>query len=263
MKSIARFVLTVFVGTGLCAVFTQAAFAQAGFLDPQEEVAQHRAQILATSGILPGELFAFEGESLFYAVRGSNNVSMEACDFGLGVGVIDGAFAQMPRYFADTDRVEDVDSRIVSCMRDVQGIAAEELKRSEVVSIASFISTQSNGMPLNIDLSVPQNQELYEAGEFLWYVRTGELDMSCAICHEDNLNKRIRLQKLLEIKPHQWPSYRFASDFMWTLEDRIRTCWNLTSVKPADNYSDPMIALSIYMTARANGNLVETPGFGR
>ncbi|MEZ4606693.1 MAG: sulfur oxidation c-type cytochrome SoxA [Deinococcales bacterium] len=259
--------VTIFLSLILLGATALVVFAQGGLLDPQEEVARQKEQILANSGILPGELFAFEGESLFYSLRGSNNLSMEACDFGLGAGVVDGAFAQLPRYFADTARVEDVDSRIVSCMRDVQGITAEAISRSEVVAIASYIAMQSSGSPMNIDLSVPEVNTMYEAGEVLWYLRMGELDMSCAVCHEDKVNKRIRLQGLVDVKATavatHWPAYRFSNDVMWTMEDRIRACWNNVSVTPPSHYSDPLIALEAYMAALANGNVVDAPGFVR
>src|SRR4051812_18731586 len=59
----------------------------------------------------PGELWTERGGRLFYEKRGPKNASLERCDFGLGPGKLDGAFAQLPRYFADTAKVQDVESR--------------------------------------------------------------------------------------------------------------------------------------------------------
>ena len=61
---------------------------------------------------------------------GPKNVSLEGCDLGKGQGKVDGAFAELPRYFADADRVMDMETRIVWCMETLQGIdRAEILKR--------------------------------------------------------------------------------------------------------------------------------------
>ena len=58
--------------------------------------------------------------------RGPKNVSLEQCDLGKGPGKVDGAFAELPRYFADADRVMDVETRILWCMEKLQGFNAAD-----------------------------------------------------------------------------------------------------------------------------------------
>src|SRR5262245_66318192 len=69
--------------------------------DTQKEVERYR-QLLAEGN--PADLFEARGEELWKTPRGPKNASLERCDLGLGAGVVKGAFAQLPRYFADTDR---------------------------------------------------------------------------------------------------------------------------------------------------------------
>ena len=69
----------------------------------------------------PAELFEVKGEELWTKPRGPKNASLEKCNLGLGPGVVKGAYAQMPRYFADVDRVMDAEARIVHCMITLQG----------------------------------------------------------------------------------------------------------------------------------------------
>lgn len=64
----------------------------------------------------PAELFEAIGEEYWYTKAGPKNASLEACDLGLGPGVIKGAYAQLPRYFADVDQIMDAETRIVHCM---------------------------------------------------------------------------------------------------------------------------------------------------
>src|ERR1700693_6473396 len=69
----------------------------------------------------PAELWEGRGEALWKQQRGPKNVSLERCDLGLGAGVVKGAYAQLPRYFADADRVMDLETRLVWCMVTLQG----------------------------------------------------------------------------------------------------------------------------------------------
>ena len=71
----------------------------------------------------PALLTAEEGEALFKEKRGPNNVSLEGCDFGKGPGVVKGVYVEMPRYFADTDKVMTFESRLIHCMMTQQGFA--------------------------------------------------------------------------------------------------------------------------------------------
>ena len=72
----------------------------------------------------PAELFEAKGEALWRQKRGPRKASLEQCDLGQGPGVVKGAFVELPRWFADTQRVQDLESRLVSCMETLQGLDA-------------------------------------------------------------------------------------------------------------------------------------------
>src|SRR5690625_3978255 len=74
----------------------------------------------------PAELTEMAGEELWFEKRGPKNASLETCDLGQGPGVVEKAYAQMPRYFADTDKVMDLESRLLYCMDTIQGLDPEE-----------------------------------------------------------------------------------------------------------------------------------------
>ncbi len=100
------------------------AFAQTSAVD---EIAKYRAALQDGN---PAELWEARGEGLWKEPRGPNKVSLEKCDLGLGPGVVKGAYAQMPRYFADADRVLDLESRIVWCMVKLQGFTEADAKKN-------------------------------------------------------------------------------------------------------------------------------------
>ena len=69
----------------------------------------------------PADLFEMKGEELWKQKRGPKNASMEQCDLGKGPGVVKGAFVELPRFFKDTGKVMDLETRLIHCMVTLQG----------------------------------------------------------------------------------------------------------------------------------------------
>ena len=88
----------------------------------KREIERYQRMIADSS---PAELFELEGEALWKKPQGPRNVSLERCDLGLGAGVLQGAYAQLPRWFADVDRVMDLETRLLHCMTTLQGRTGE------------------------------------------------------------------------------------------------------------------------------------------
>ena len=74
----------------------------------------------------PGELWIERGKTLFHEKRGPRNASLEQCDFGMGPGKLEGATTRLPRYFPDTDKVQDLESRLLTCMVQLQGFKRDQ-----------------------------------------------------------------------------------------------------------------------------------------
>ncbi|WP_026234665.1 sulfur oxidation c-type cytochrome SoxA [Calidithermus timidus] len=234
----------------------------------KEELARQKELLRQTMGILPTELVTEQGKEVFLR-KGPSGKSMEACDFGLGPGIIKGAMARLPRYFPDSQRVDDLDTRIVYCMTQVQGFKPEEVKRSDVVAAAFYIASQSSGEQVRVTVSTPQEQALYALGEKLFYARSGKRDVGCATCHVDYVGRRAGPLFYADVlgEDHSWthwPAYRYSNDQSWTMEDRIRACYgNLGHPRP-DFYSAPIIALELFMAQKSNGaKIEESPAFVR
>src|SRR5690606_19937112 len=152
----------------------------------------------------PAELYELRGEELWTTKRGPKNASLEQCDLGLGPGKIKGAYAQMPRYFADTGKVEDLESRLVTCMTTLQGFdRAEVIKKpygnpsyqSDMEALVAYVVGQSRGMKMAVPQNHPKEREAFALGREIFYYRAGPYDFACATCHGED-GKRIRLQDL-------------------------------------------------------------------
>ena len=228
----------------------------------------------------PGDLWVERGERLFYAKRGPKQASLERCDLGLGPGKVGGAYAQLPRYFADTDKVQDLESRLLTCMVEVQGLKRDDIVKrsfstldsdSDMEALVSFIGSKSNGLRMAAPLQHAKEREVYKAGEYLFHRRSGPLDFSCATCHADE-GKRIRLQELPNMTDARqvqmvvstgWPAYRGTQATVRTMQHRLYDCnWQMRL--PDLGYaSDMSVALTSYLNHRGNGGVIQLPGVRR
>ncbi|HEU4352245.1 MAG TPA: sulfur oxidation c-type cytochrome SoxA, partial [Burkholderiales bacterium] len=105
----------------------------------------------------PVELFELGGEELWKKKQGPKNASLEQCDLGKGPGVLKGAYAALPRYFKDVDRVMDLETRLLHCMTTLQGRSREEATKrvfgsadqaSEMEALSAYVARQSHGMKI-------------------------------------------------------------------------------------------------------------------
>ena len=240
-----------------------------------DEIAKYR-EMLADGN--PSELFEASGEELWLKPMGPKSQSLANCDLGLGPGVVEGAFAQLPRYFKDTQRVQDLESRLLTCMQSLQGIESQEVigeefgrgNRKNIEAIVAYVVTHSKGMKINPPMNHPKEKEFYALGQKAFYYRAGPMDFSCASCHGAP-NQRIRLQDLPEITTPQgaalawgtWPAYRVSSGEFWTMQRRLSDCFRQQRFPSPIYTSDVTIALSVFMAQNAKGGLVQTPGLKR
>jgi sulfur-oxidizing protein SoxA len=228
----------------------------------------------------PGELWIDKGKELFYEKRGPKKASLEQCDFGLGAGKLEGASTQLPRYFSDTDKVQDLESRLVTCMVELQGFKREDIVKraispagssgSDIEALALYITSRSNGMKMNVALRHRKEQEMYKAGEYLFYRRSGQTDFGCVTCHGE-ANKRIRLQDLVHMTEKKgvqevvstWPAYRGGHYVVRTMQWRLYDCFWQMRLPELTYLSDTSIALTTYLHYQGNGAVIHVPGFKR
>ncbi len=228
-------------------------------------IAEYRA-LLADGN--PAELFEAKGEDLWKQKRGPKSASLEQCDLGKGPGVVKGAFVELPRYFADTKRVQDLESRLVTCMETLQGFNAAEIaktpygrgEQANVTALATWISAESRGMKFNLPDSHREEKVMYEVGKRLFFMRSGPHDFSCASCHGED-GKRIRLQDLPNLTKNPgdgigfaaWPAYRVSNGQMWSMQLRLNDCYRQQRFPYPHFGSDATIALGVYMGVNAKG----------
>ena len=226
----------------------------------------------------PAELFEAKGEGLWKQKRGPKNASLETCDLGKGAGRVKGAFVELPRYFADTAKVQDLESRLLTCMQTLQGFDAAEIAktpfgRGEQVSmeaLVAWIAAESRGQRFNLPQSHAEEQKMRELGKRAFFYRAGPYDFSCASCHGDE-GKRIRLQDLPNLTKNPgdgvgfaaWPAYRVSSGELWSMQRRLNDCFRQQRFPYPGFASDVTVALGVYMGVNAKGAESVAPALKR
>ncbi len=226
----------------------------------------------------PAELFEAKGEALWSQKRGPKNASLEQCDLGKGAGKVKGAFVELPRYFADTERVQDLESRLLSCMETLQGFSAAETAKTpfgrgeqrNIEGLVAWIAAESRGMRFKLPQDHAEERTMLELGKRAFYMRAGPYDFSCASCHSEP-GKRIRLQDLPELTKNPgdgigfaaWPAYRVSSGELWGMQRRLNDCYRQQRFPFPGYASDVTIALGVYMGVNAKGAASIAPALKR
>jgi L-cysteine S-thiosulfotransferase len=253
-------IAAVLAGLALCAVD-----APAQQKSTAEGIAEYRKMLEDGN---PAELFEAKGEDLWKRRRGPRNASLEQCDLGKGAGQVKGAFVELPRYFADTKKVQDLESRLLTCMESLQGFSAAEIAstpfgRDEQVTmeaLVAFVASQSKGLRFNLPQGRAEERTVLELGRRAFFYRAGPYDFSCASCHGDE-GKRIRLQDLPNLTRNPgdgigfaaWPAYRVSSGELWSMQRRLNDCFRQQRFPYPGYASDVTIALAAYMGVNAKG----------
>jgi L-cysteine S-thiosulfotransferase len=240
-----------------------------------DSIAEYRAMLADGN---PAELYEAKGEDLWKQKRGPKKASLQQCDLGKGPGVVKGAFVELPRWFADTQKVQDLESRLLTCMETLQGfdakaIAATPFGKGEQITmegLTAWISAESKGLKFSVPQGHAQEKLTYELGQRAFYFRAGPYDFACASCH-GQADKRIRLQDLPDLTKNPgdgigfaaWPAYRVSNGQLWSMQRRLNDCFRQQRFPYPGYASDVTIALSVFMGVNAKGAESAAPALKR
>lgn len=241
-----------------------------------EKIEQYREMI---SDGNPAEFDEMRGEELWKTAAGPKNATLEKCNLGKGPGVVKGAYAELPRYFKDTKRVQDLESRLLTCMTTLQGLKEEDItakpfasdkKASDISSLASYVVGQSKGMKMNVSVKHPKEKEAFEIGKLIFNYRAGPYDFACSTCHGTS-GSRIRMQDLPNFNDKEdaksaytsWPAYRVSQGLTRSFQWRLNDCFRQQRFPEPKFASEATVALTMYLAVSANGGEYAGPGLKR
>ncbi|NDA47193.1 MAG: sulfur oxidation c-type cytochrome SoxA [Alphaproteobacteria bacterium] len=209
----------------------------------------------------PGMFMVDRGRDLWSKIEGSQGKSCASCH-GQAESTMKGIAARYPLYDSKKQQLMNLELRINAEREDKMGAKPYEFESSDLLAITAYLSFQSRGEKINVDISGPA-AIYYQEGRDFYNQRRGQLDLNCAQCHDDHVGAKLRGDVISQGQINGFPLYRLS----WrTLLSRHRIfIWCNTSVR-AEPYaygSREYLGLELFLAARGNGLPIEAPAVRR
>ena len=169
-----------------------------------------------------------------------------------------GVAARYPAFDAAGGGPIDLAGRIAQCQEARQHRRPFPRESGEALALSALVGLQSRGLPV----SPPDDPRLAPAlarGEALYRERRGQLDLSCAQCHDDHAGQRLAGSPIPEAHPTGYPLYRLEWQGMGSLQRRLRNCMTGVRSEPYAYGAPEYVAIELFLMRRAAGMPVETP----
>lgn len=254
MKGVRRVVWSASLAAALCNAAEPAPDARRSgfdFMTPQTQALQR------DDTLNPGMLWVKDGEDLWNRSAGSGKRSCATCH-GDAPTSMRGVAARYPAFDAQEQRGVDLGRRIQLCRERHQGATPPAAESSELLSLQSYVAFQSRGMPIAPDPN-PRLDPLRDHGRALYFTRIGQLNLSCAQCHDDHAGQRLGGSVIPQAHPTGYPLYRLEWQGLGSLQRRLRACMSGVRAEPYAYGAPELVALEAYLARRASGMRIETP----
>ncbi|WP_281995318.1 sulfur oxidation c-type cytochrome SoxA [Ruegeria faecimaris] len=204
----------------------------------------------------PAMIFVDQAADLYEAVDGAAGESCASCHDG--VESFKGLQASMPKVDAESGELVVMEDLINKCRTDRMEADAWKWSGGDMQGMVALIGLQSRGMPMNVAID-GDAAPFWEQGKEIYYTRYGQLELSCANCHEENWGNMIRADHLSQGMINGFPTYRLKQAKLISRHNRFRGCIRDTRAETFAEGSDEFRALELYVASRGNGLSVETP----
>jgi L-cysteine S-thiosulfotransferase len=204
----------------------------------------------------PGMLAVLDGEALWNQAP----AGAKACAgcHGDAAASMKGVAARYPAFDEARGRPIDLEQRINACRTDHQQAAPLAWESRELLALTAYVAKQSRGVAISAGTDA-RSGPFVEAGRELFNRRQGQLDLSCAQCHDDNWGKRLAGSVVPQAHPTGYPEYRLEWQNIGSLQRRLRSCTFGVRAEPLAFGAPEQVDLELYLMWRARGMPLETP----
>ena len=169
-----------------------------------------------------------------------------------------GVKAVYPKWNDEAQEVRTLQMQVNDCRENRMGAEPWGYDKAPAIDTEALLASVSRGMPVNVAIDGPA-QATWEQGKELYYTRFGQLDLSCANCHEQNYGNMIRADHLSQGQINGFPTYRLKNTKLNGIHSRFKGCIRDTRAETFSPGSDEFVALELYVASRGNGLSVEGP----
>ena len=204
----------------------------------------------------PGMIFVEQAQEAWMTAEGSEGKSCSSCHNDLDS--MAGVKATYPKWNEEAGEVRTLQRQMNDCRTEHMGAEAGGYDKTPAMNMEAALASVSRGMPVNVAIDGPA-QSTWELGKELYYTRTGQLELSCANCHEDSYGMMIRADHLSQGQINGFPVYRLKNTKLNGVHSRFKGCVRDTRAETYKPGSAEFVALELYVASRGNGLSVEGP----
>jgi L-cysteine S-thiosulfotransferase len=204
----------------------------------------------------PASLFVEVAETVWQTAEGTQGKSCASCHDD--VDSLAGLRATMPKVNPANGELWAMEQYVNDCRENRMGAEKWGWDSQDMRNMTALISSVSRGMPVNVQIDGPA-APFWEQGKEIYYTRYGQLELSCANCHENNSGRYIRADHLSQGQINGFPVYRFNTTGLVSVHNRFRGCIRDTRAEPFAIGSPEFVALELYVASRGLGLSVEGP----
>lgn len=203
----------------------------------------------------PASFWLMEGESLWQQSAGAQQPACRDCH-GLAQDSMKGVATRYPKRMGK--RLMNLEDQINQCRQTKQQLPPWKAESSALLSLTVWVSHQSKGWPIAIQ-DHPSVRDDLRAGRALFEQRMGQINLSCAQCHDQRWGQKLAGVVIPQAHPTGYPIYRLEWQSLGSLERRMRNCMNAVRAEPFAAGAPEWRQLELFLMWRARGMLVETP----
>jgi sulfur-oxidizing protein SoxA len=207
----------------------------------------------------PGMLWVARGEKLWSEPRGGAGIACASCH-GDAAKSMRGVAAGYPKH--DGHRVVDLEQRINGCVVENQKAQPLPWESEELLALTAYVARQSKGARIAVAIDGPA-RATFERGRALYFERQGQFNLACTQCHDANWGRTLLAERVSQGHPADWPAYRLEWQKLGSLQRRLRACYFGVRAALPDFGAPDLVALELYLAARAEGLALSVPGVRR
>jgi L-cysteine S-thiosulfotransferase len=209
----------------------------------------------------PGLLWVERGRELWHQQDGQATASCASCHGDTGESMR-GVRTQYPRFDPTRGKLINLEQQINRCREERMRASPYPYESEPLLDLTAFVGFQSRGLPIDVRIDGPA-QPFFEAGKAFFYQRRGQLDLSCAHCHEQYAGQRLRGDVISQGQVNGFPVYRFTWQTLGSAHRMFEWCNTSVRAEPFPLGSDDYVNLELFMAWRGRGLLIETPAIRR
>jgi len=206
----------------------------------------------------PAMLFVLDGEALWNTKAGASGKSCADCH-GDAATSMKGVAARYPAFDDASGRPVDLEQRINISRQKNQQAEPFRYESREMLALSAYIALQSRGEAIS-QYDDPRLKPFIEKGRAAFHQRQGQLNLSCAQCHDDNWGKSLAGNIIPQAHPNGYPIYRLEWQNLGSLQRRLRNCMTGIRAEPYPFGAPEYVDLELFLMWRARGMTMESPG---